>query len=207
MTHKRVLQSVAKGLAIGSLGLIAACSSYVKKEEFDTTVQGLRDTDSDLQDQLQGQLQQMQLQFSEITDQLHTKFSDYDAQIMQFQSRLRVEMTAHFGYDSADLRDTDRPALDEFSNVIREHPDVLVTVEGFTDPAGSPDYNKALGLRRASAVREYLITHGRLNAENIRAVSYGEDPQRLVDPNGWGDGGTKNRRVALVIDYVGAVME
>lgn len=203
MTYKRVLQAMAKGLAIGSLGLIAACSSYVKKEEFDTTVQGLRDADGDLQ----GQLQQMQLQFSEITDQLHTKFSDYDAQIMQFQSRLRVEMTAHFGYDSADLRDTDRPALDEFSDVIREHPDVLVTVEGFTDPAGHADYNKALGLRRAAAVREYLITHGRLNAENIRAVSYGEDPQRLVEPNAWGEAGTKNRRVALVIDYVGAVTE
>lgn len=180
---------------------LAGCKQFITRDEFDTTVGGLRATDR----HFESQLNDVNYRFSEMTDQLHTKFSDYDAQISEFQGRLRVEMTAHFGSDSADLQPDDLAALDEFSDVIRDYPNALITVEGFTDPSGSAEYNKALGLRRAESVREYLITHGRLNAEHIRSVSYGEDKERLVDAAATGEAGRKNRRVALVIDYVGSI--
>lgn len=178
---------------------LAACSDYVRREEFDSTVSDLRATDSDLQ----GQVSDMRELFSELTGQLNRKFDDYDAQIASVQGRLRIEMTAHFGYDDDTLREADKPALDEFTEVIRaHHSNVIVTVEGFTDPAGNPEYNKQLGLRRAQAVRDYLINIGGLNPDKVRAVSYGEDPNRLVKANAWGADGAANRRVALVIDYV-----
>ncbi len=190
------------GIALGIvliLALGAGCTQYVKRDEFDSTVQGLRATDADLQ----GQVSDMRELFSELTGQLNRKFDDYDAQIASVQGRLRIEMTAHFAYADASLRDEDKPALDEFTKVIREHhQNVIVTVEGFTDPAGSAEYNKRLGLARAQAVRDYLINVGGLSAERVRAVSYGEDPNRLVKANAWGDQGAANRRVALVIDYV-----
>lgn len=177
----------------------AGCSEYVKRDEFDSTVAGLRATDSELQ----GQVSDMRELFSELTGQLNRKFDDYDAQIASVQGRLRIEMTAHFAYDDASLREEDKPALDEFTEVIREHhSNVIVTVEGFTDPAGDPEYNKRLGLARAQAVRDYLINVGGLNGDKVRAVSYGEDPDRLVKANAWGADGAANRRVALVIDYV-----
>jgi peptidoglycan-associated lipoprotein len=181
------------------IGLVAGCSDYVKRDEFDSTVSGLRATDSELQ----GQVGDMRELFSELTGQLNRKFDNYDGQIASVQGRLRIEMTAHFGYGDAALRDEDKPALDEFTEVIREHhSNVIVTVEGFTDPAGNPEYNKRLGLARAQAVREYLIDVGGLNANKVRAVSYGEDPNRQIKANAWGVDGAANRRVALVIDYV-----
>ena len=145
----------------------------------------------------------MHAQFGELTDALQSKFENYDATIASLQGRVRVDMTAHFGYDASELRDEDKPALMDFSEVIRDfHPNVLVTVEGFTDPAGPAEYNKWLGQQRADAVRNYLVTQGGLNPSRVRAVSYGEDTDRQVEQGAWGDAGNSNRRVALVIDYV-----
>jgi len=185
---------------------LSGCHNYVKRAEFDSTVADLRGTDADLQasdGDLRNQLQLMQAQFGELTDDLQARFSNYDATIASLQGRVRVDMTAHFGYDAADLREEDKPALMDFSDVIRDfHPNVLVTVEGFTDPAGSADYNKWLGQQRADAVREYLVNQGGLNPARVRAVSYGEDTERQVEQGAWGESGNANRRVALVVDYV-----
>ena len=195
---QRLSVAARMGLLTMKLGLVA-CGDYVRRDEFDSTVAGLRATDSDLQ----GQVSDMRELFSELTGQLNRKFDDYDAQIASVQGRLRIEMTAHFEYDDDTLREADKPALDEFTEVIRaHHSNVIVTVEGFTDPAGNAEYNKQLGLRRAQAVRDYLINIGGLNPDKVRAVSYGEDPNRQVKANAWGADGAANRRVALVIDYV-----
>jgi len=179
--------------------ITSACSSFVKRDEFDSTVDGLRTTDSDLK----GQLDNMRYSFDEMTDQLNRKFQGYDASIAEFQGRLRVDMTAHFAYDDASLQVEDMDALDQFADVIRDyHPNVLVTVEGFTDPAGSAEYNQWLGMERAKSVRNYLVGDGGLNSDKVKAVSYGEERQRQVQPGAWGNEGSANRRVALVIDYV-----
>ncbi len=178
---------------------LSGCANYITRDEYDGDMGELRGADADLK----ARLDDMQFRFNEMSNQLHQKFQAYDASIAEFQGRLRVEMTAHFAYDDATLRETDKPALAEFSEIVGEHHDnVIVTVEGFTDPAGSADYNQQLGLRRANAVRDYLIDSG-LEAERVRAVSYGEASNRQVVPNAWGEAGAANRRVALVIDYVG----
>lgn len=184
---------------------LSACAGYVKRAEFDDTVADLRATDSALQAQqgdLRAQLEQMRFRFDEMTENLQGRFQAYDAQIAQLQGRIQVDMTANFGYDDATLQEQDKAALDEFAAVLRDfHPNVIVTVEGFTDPAGSAEYNKWLGMQRAKAVREYLIRSG-LDASKVRAVSYGEDANRQIVPGAWGEAGASNRRVALVIDYV-----
>lgn len=183
--------------------LVSACGSqYVKRDEFDSTVSDLRNTDA----QLAGELDGFRAQFSEMTRDLSNKFQNYDASIANLQGRLRVEMSAHFGYDNAQLREQDKPALIEFSDVVRQYdPNVVVTVEGFTDPAGDAEYNQQLGLRRAKAVRTFLVDEGGLHSERVRAVSYGEDNRRMLEPGAWGDDGAANRRVSLVVDYLGPV--
>ncbi len=196
----RNMRLAAAGLVVAIV--LAGCSQYVKRDEFDSTVSDLRSSD----EKLQGQLNDMSELFSELTGQLNRKFEGYDAEITSLKGRLRVEMTAHFGYDNADLREQDKPALDQFSDVIREHhSNVIITVEGFTDPAGDAKYNQWLGLERAKAVRDYLVNVGGLNADKVRAVSYGEDTERLIRPGAWGADGVANRRVALVIDYVAEI--
>jgi peptidoglycan-associated lipoprotein len=192
---------LAASLLVAAI-VLAGCSQYVQRDEFDSTVSDLRSSDENIQ----GQLNDMSELFSELTGQLNRKFEGYDAEIAAVQGRLRVEMTAHFGYDKADLREEDKPALDQFTEVIRDHhSNVIITVEGFTDPAGDAKYNQWLGLERAKAVREYLVNIGGLNAEKVRAVSYGEDTERLIKPGAWGSEGSANRRVALVIDYVAGI--
>ena len=189
--------------AAAALLLLSGCmDQYVKRDEFDSTVSDLRATDAQLADDLSG----FRSQFTEMTGDLAGKFSNYDATISNLQGRLRVEMSAHFEYDDDALRDADKPALDEFSEVVRQYdPNVVVTVEGFTDSAGDPEYNRQLGQRRAEAVRTYLVDNGGLHPERVRAVSYGEDTRRQLAPGEWGDDGAANRRVSLVVDYIGPV--
>lgn len=199
MTHRALFTMIIASVAV------TGCSNFVKRDEFDSTIADLRATDGQLAsdaDGLRGQLEQMQFRFAELTDNLQARFSSYDAQIAQLQGRIHVDMTANFAYDDATLREEDKAPLSEFALVLTDyHPNVIVTVEGFTDPAGDPEYNKWLGLQRAKAVREYLVGNG-LPADKVRAVSYGEDDNRQISPGAWGDAGAANRRVALVIDYV-----
>ena len=177
---------------------LTACSQYVKRDEFDSAIAGLRSADTGLR----SQLELMESRFGGLTEEMQGTFKNLSAQITDLQGRIRVDMTAHFAYDDAKLREEDKYALVEFSQVIRDfHPNILVTVEGFTDPAGSAEYNKWLGMQRAKSVREYLIETG-IAADKVRAVSYGEDAERQVARGAWGVNGSDNRRVALVIDYI-----
>lgn len=189
ITPLRLATAVAAVLLVG-------CGSYVKRDELAV----LHDNDRRMQQQIDG----LEARMSELSDELRVRFERYDAVITEMQGRVRVDMTAHFGFDEATLREEDKPALDDFARVISgHHPDVVVTVEGFTDPAGSAGYNRRLGQRRAEAVAEYLTSAGGLSADQVRAVSYGEAPERQVVPGATHDTGMANRRVALVIDYAG----
>lgn len=165
---------------------LSGCSNYIKRDEFDSTIADLRATDQRLQSQL---------------DTLSQK---HDALVTQLAGRTRVETGAHFATGDATLSDQDKPLLDDFARVIREsHSDAVITVEGFADPAGSTAFNRRLGQRRAEAIRDYLVGAG-LSATQVRAVSYGEDKNRLVRPGATGEAGRDNRRVSLVVDYAGA---
>lgn len=173
-------------------GLTGCDWRYVKRDEFNTAIAQLRGEDVRLRADL-----------ASLKQALQARFEDYDVQISQLKGRVRVDLTAQFEYRKAEIREQDKPVLQDFARVVRDHhPDVLITVEGFTDPAGSPAFNKRLGLKRAQAVREFLIAEG-LNPQQIRAVSYGESKERQVVPGATGDEGLPNRRVALVIDSAG----
>ncbi len=189
-----------QNLIIVSLSiLLGACSQYVKRDEFDAAVADLRAADRANQEELAV----LGTRFGELTEDLSARFEDYNARIQQLSGRLRVDMTANFAYDDATLREQDKEALGAFAEVIRvHHPDVMVTVEGFTDSAGSAEYNQWLGMERAKAARQFLVDEGGLDSSRVRAVSYGEDANRQIAPGEWGDSGSANRRVALVIDHV-----
>ncbi|WP_431635706.1 OmpA family protein [Dyella sp. KULCS107] len=172
---------------------LGGCSQYVKKADYDAAISELRAND-----------QKQQQQIDAITQDMQQRFAKYDAQITAMQGRINVDTAAHFAFGDATLRDEDKPLLDDFAKVISQHrSDAVITVEGFTDPAGSASYNKRLGLKRAEAVRDYLVSTGGLNADKIRAVSYGEASNRQVEKGQVRDAGSSNRRVTLVVDFAG----
>lgn len=176
------------GIALGG------CSQYVKKTDFDAAISELRAND-----------QKQQQEIDALTQDMQQRFAKYDAQITAMQGRVNVDTAAHFAFGDAALRDQDKPLLDDFAKVITQHhPDAVITVEGFTDPAGSAGYNKRLGKKRADAVRDYLVTTGGLPAAQVRAVSYGEAGNRQVEKGQVRDAGASNRRVTLVVDFSGS---
>ncbi len=189
-TGDTMMRTAIAGLAL----TLAACSNYVTRADFDAAVADLRNTDQMQQQQIDSLAQDLR--------DVGTRLGSQETQIVAMQGRLRVETTAQFAFDDATVREQDKPLLNEFATVIRDHhPNVLVTVEGFADPAGSATYNKKLGQRRAEAVRDELVRGG-LSAEQVRVVSYGEETNRQVRAGAWGPGGEANRRAVLVIDYV-----
>lgn len=181
------------GLLVIALG---GCSQYVKKTDFDAAISQLRASDQTQQQQIDAIKQEMQ-----------QRFAKYDASITELQGRVKVDTAAHFAFGDANLRDEDKPLLDDFAKVISQHhSDALITVEGFTDPAGSKGYNHRLGMKRAQAVRDYLVSTGGLADDKVRAVSYGEASNRQVDKGKTRSDGASNRRVTLVVDFTGNTM-
>jgi len=82
--------------------------------------------------------------------------------------------TVHFPFDSSDLTDEARRALDRNVSWLMEHPQVRVRVEGHCDERGTSEYNLALGQRRARSVRDYLVDAG-IDPARLVTVSYGEE--------------------------------
>ncbi len=213
MAKSTIIRTVIQAAtAVVVLGLLA-CGGYIKQEQYDSDLAQMRDElstemqagDQQVSDAANRRMDGLEGQLQSIQNDLQTLSSEFDAKMVQMEGRLYVDMPVRFLFDNATLRDSDKPALDRFAMVIREHhPGVIVTVEGFTDPAGEEEYNQWLGQQRANAVREYLIQQGGMNGDNLRAVSYGEASNRQVRPGAWGDEGVDNRRVGLVIEYAGS---
>jgi peptidoglycan-associated lipoprotein len=85
----------------------------------------------------------------------------------------------HFDFDKSDLDWESRQLLDRNAEILKEHSDVRVTIQGHTDEAGSDSYNMALGDRRAQSVFSYLVNQG-VSASQLTTVTQGES-NPLVD--------------------------
>lgn len=101
----------------------------------------------------------------------------------------------HFDTDEATLDTRDLNDLEWNAHVLREHPEVTVTLVGHTDTVGSVSSNVALGMDRAQAVYDYLIDRG-VSADQLDLVSAGEAFRRepVTGPS------LANRRVEFVVD-------
>jgi peptidoglycan-associated lipoprotein len=180
-------------LSVTAVVALSGCTNYVKRTDFNAAIEKLQQTDQGLQQQIDSLKQDMQQHFAK-----------YDTAISEAAGRISVNSVAHFAFNSATLRDQDKPKLDAFAKVMQaHHSDAIVTVEGFADPAGSTAYNRRLGMQRADAVRNYLVNTGGMPANQVRAVSYGKASNRLIKPGATRDAGTPNRRATLVIDFAG----
>ena len=82
--------------------------------------------------------------------------------------------SVYFDYDRSEIRSDARSVLSENAKAIQGNKGWgVVTVEGHCDERGSEEYNLALGDRRASAVKRYLVDLG-VPSNRLRTVSFGE---------------------------------
>lgn len=100
-----------------------------------------------------------------------------------------------FGYDRSDISSEAAAILQAKLPVLRENQTVRLRVEGHADERGSIEYNLALGLRRAQAVKDYLGGFG-IDASRLTIESFGED--RPLDGGSNERAWAQNRRAEFV---------
>ena len=85
-----------------------------------------------------------------------------------------------FDYDRYDLKDEGRATLQRQAAWMKMHPEVAVSVEGHCDERGTREYNLALGSRRATASKDYLVSLG-VDAARVSTISYGKERPVCVE--------------------------
>jgi len=87
-----------------------------------------------------------------------------------------------FDFDKSQIRNDGREILQEDGQLLRNHPDMKIKIEGHCDERGTVEYNLALGNRRAEAVKHYLMNLG-VDAARISVVSYGKEKPFCSEQN------------------------
>ena len=105
--------------------------------------------------------------------------------------------TAHFDYDSSVVKSADKPKVAKVAEHLKANPTHAVEVDGHCDERGTEEYNRALGERRALALREELISLG-IDPSRIDTISYGKD--RPVEPGHDESAWKKNRRGEFLLE-------
>ena len=102
----------------------------------------------------------------------------------------------YFVFDSSALSADAKSTLNAQAAFLRSNPSVRITVEGHADERGTREYNLALGDRRASAARDFLVAQG-IDGARIKTISYGKERPEMVGSND--EAWAKNRRSVSVI--------
>ena len=89
-------------------------------------------------------------------------------------ARAALTAVVYFDYDAAEIRDDARAALEAKLPILTANPAVRLRIAGHTDSRGSDEYNLALGARRASSVKAWLVERG-VDAARLEVVSFGEE--------------------------------
>ncbi|WP_019613041.1 peptidoglycan-associated lipoprotein Pal [Psychromonas ossibalaenae] len=85
-----------------------------------------------------------------------------------------LETTVRFGFDKSMIQPRYTKILDAHAKYLMDNQDKTLTIEGHADERGTPEYNIALGERRAQSVATYLENVG-VSSSQIELVSYGEE--------------------------------
>jgi len=107
------------------------------------------------------------------------------------RERLRLEMErkrgvltemVFFDFDMAEIRADARASLDSKVQILRDEAGIRLRIEGHADERGSTEYNMALGLRRAEAIKAYFVNFG-LSADRFETISFGEERPLVRESN------------------------
>ena len=101
-----------------------------------------------------------------------------------------------FDFDKAVVKEAGKRELDTlYQNIQGMNTEVIVAV-GHTDSVGTDAYNQRLSLRRAEAVKAYLVSKG---IERNRVYTEGKGEKQPVADNKSAEGRAKNRRVEIEV--------
>ena len=108
---------------------------------------------------------------------------------------LRITEPVVFDGDTATMRSVSFPLLDTVVEVLKEHPEIRLEIQGHMDSSGDDQHSMKLSQSRAEAVLRYLVDHG-IDSARLTAHGYGET--RPIESNRTSQGREINRRVEFV---------
>jgi peptidoglycan-associated lipoprotein len=177
---KMRLNKIVKGLVVAlPLFALAACST----------------NDSSSVDSQAETNQAAQQQESNVQVGSATKVMTAEEKRQETLAQLRREHIIYFEFDKSGISSDFTQLLDAHAEFLADNQSVSVLIEGHADERGTPEYNIALGERRAKAVAKYFENLGVANSQ-MKVVSYGEE--KPANKTRTEEAFAKNRRVVLV---------
>jgi peptidoglycan-associated lipoprotein len=112
-------------------------------------------------------------------------------------NRLGVLRTVYFAFDSSELSPSAQSTLRDNAQWLKAHPNYRFVIQGHCDERGTIEYNLALGDRRGSAARDYLVSLG-IERSRARVVTFGEERPAIQghDESAW----SQNRRAEFLLE-------
>jgi peptidoglycan-associated lipoprotein len=122
--------------------------------------------------------------------------SDWDPANMIQDRATFASDTVHFAFDSSAIISKEASKVIIVSEGLKADMNAKLLIEGHCDERGTEEYNRALGERRALALREELVKDG-VSPDRIRTISYGKDKpiDDAHDEAAW----SKNRRGEFIL--------
>ena len=111
-------------------------------------------------------------------------------------SKVTYAADAFFDFDKAVLKPEGKAKLDDLASKVKAINLEVIIAVGHTDSVGSDAYNQKLSVRRAEAVKAYLVTKG---IEKNRVYTEGKSEKQPVADNKTAEGRAKNRRVEIEV--------
>ncbi|MCF6177353.1 MAG: OmpA family protein [Victivallaceae bacterium] len=103
--------------------------------------------------------------------------------------------SVYFSYNRDVIGTAEQNKLNSIAKLMTDRPEICLIIEGNCDERGSVEYNRALGERRAIAVKDYFLNKG-LSEDRFKTISYGEERPAVEGTDATAR--AKNRRADLI---------
>jgi len=175
-------------------GLLFTASCAKKTVKSDTSATTAEQQRAEEEAATQAQQEREQQAAAEAAAQMAEETAQRDAMI---QKNMFESENIYFEFDSSALSPVAQGILTGKADFLRDNPGSQVIIEGHCDERGTPEYNLALGDRRAESAKNFLVNMG-IDASRFTTVSYGEE--NPVDMGHGEEAWAKNRRAKFLVE-------
>jgi OOP family OmpA-OmpF porin len=106
-----------------------------------------------------------------------------------------IALYINFETGKSDIKAESQPTIEQIVEMLKQNPDLKISIEGHTDNVGSDKSNQTLSENRAKSVMDALIAKG---IDKSRLSSKGWGSSKPIADNNTEEGKAKNRRVEIV---------
>jgi peptidoglycan-associated lipoprotein len=186
MLQTRAIKSLIIALPVVTL---MACSSGPSEEEL------AAERNRAAQEAAQQQEQQKAAEQARVKAEAAKKLEVAQEMAKSEREALESKQVVYFDFDRSTVKSDFNAILDQHAAFLAKNPNQKIVIEGHCDSRGTPEYNIALGERRAKSVETYLLNAG-VSSSQITVVSYGEEKPAVMGSSEYAF--AQNRRGVIV---------